>query len=244
MKSQSTYSSGTSLLKAQVQGLLGSSLQLSFAGLPEKKAYALWTSVSSELTAIDKVFNAGRADSEVYLINESKVDVETSDTIKDALNLNENYLILSKGYFDVHLGGENLDFGAFAKAYTLERIAALMKKGKVKDWFASFEGSLVSAHGHGPYEDCWTYTLNSPETDDEIKQWELRDESLALSGNGVLVNPLSGKEIDLSGTLCSVKSKDSFEAKVIGISVLLAPVGSRAEIISSFAPAEVEYFSL
>lgn len=244
MKSQSTYSSGTSLLKAQVQGLLGSSLQLYFAGLPEKKAYALWTSVSAELSTIDKVFNAGRTDSEVSLINGSKVDIETSDTIKDALNLNENYLILSKGYFDVHLGGENLDFGAFAKAHTLERIAAFMKKGKVKDWFASFEGSIVSAHGHGPYGDCWTYTLNSPETDDEIKQWELHDESLALSGNGTLVNPLNGKEIDLSGSLCAVKSKNPFEAKVIGMSVLLAPIGSRAEIISNFAPAEVEYFSL
>lgn len=244
MKSQSTYSSGTALLKAHVQGLLGSSLQLSFVGLPEKKAYALWTSVSSELAAIDKVFNAGRADSEVCLINESKVDIETSDTIKDALNLNESYLILSKGYFDVHLGGENLDFGAFAKAHALECIAALMKRGKVKDWFASFEGSLVSAHGHGPYGDCWTYTLNSPETDDEIRQWELHDDSLAFSGNGVLVNPLNGKDVDLSGSLCVVKSKNPFEAKVIGMSVLLAPVGIRAEIISSFAPAEVEYFSL
>lgn len=244
MKSQSSYSSGTALLKAQVQGLLGSSLQLSFAGLPEKKAYALWTSVSSELAAIDKVFNADRVDSEVSLINKSKVDIETSDTIKVALNLNENYLILSKGYFDVHLGGENLDFGAFAKAHTLERIAALMKKGKVKDWFASFEGSLISAHGHGPYEDCWTYTLNSSETGDELKQWELHDECLALSGNGVLVNPLAGKEVDLSGSLCAVRSKNPFEAKVIGMSVLLAPVGSRAEIISNFSPAEVEYFSL
>ena len=45
MKTQSTYLASTSLLKARVDDIFGSYMEVSIVGLTENKAYALWKEV-------------------------------------------------------------------------------------------------------------------------------------------------------------------------------------------------------
>ena len=93
MKTQSTYLASTSLLKARVDDIFGSYMEVSIVGLTENKAYALWKEVTKELSSLEKTFDSGRADSEVSVLNASKVNIETSETMKEALNICESYQI-------------------------------------------------------------------------------------------------------------------------------------------------------
>ena len=140
------------MFKGLALDVLGSRLSLRFAGVPEKKAYALWGDITKELARLDKIFNGDDPESEVSVLNASKVDIQTSDDFKQALNMCESYLIGTKGLFDISRGGrEDLDLGGFSKGYALRRIAVLLKSAKVKDAFADFGGSLVMAIGKQPY---------------------------------------------------------------------------------------------
>ena len=130
MKTQSTYLASTSLLKARVDDIFGSYMEVSIVGLTENKAYALWKEVTKELSSLEKTFDSGRADSEVSVLNASKVNIETSETMKEALNICESYLIKTQGLFNVSSGeNEQLDFSGFIVGYAIQRIAAILKKG-------------------------------------------------------------------------------------------------------------------
>ena len=87
MKTQSTYLASTSLLKARVDDIFGSWLDVSLVGLPENKSYTLWKEIVKVLSSLEKVFDGSRKDSEVSVLNASKVDIETSEMMKEALNI-------------------------------------------------------------------------------------------------------------------------------------------------------------
>ena len=90
---------------------------------------------------MEKVFDAENPASEVSVLNSSKVDIETSELMKEALNLCESYLIKTKGLFNINrLPNDGLDFSGFVKAYSIQRLCALLKKAKVKNYFLNFGG--------------------------------------------------------------------------------------------------------
>ena len=227
------------MFKGVALDVMGTRFDFQFVGVPEKKAYALWSDVTKELSRLDKIFNGDDPASEVSVLNASKVDIETSEDFKQALNLCESYLIQTKGLFDISRGGrEDLDFGGFAKGYALRRIFSMLKSAKVKDAFANFGGSTMMAIGKQPYSDCWKFTLVDPWTEDEIEEIELRGESLAVSGNtpehsGHIVNPLTGRA-DESHRLSVVRMSDPLDAQVLGIVLLLASEAQQKEISYNF----------
>lgn len=231
MKTQSTYSSSNSLFKASVDGIFSSSLYIQFTGLPENKAYALYKDITKDLSALEKVFDSSKPDSEVSVLNASKVDIETSSEMKSALNLCESYLIKTQSLFNVSKGdNDHLDFAGFIKGYALQRIAAILKKGKVKDAFLNFGDSVLYAVGRQPYCEGWSYTLVNKQTDDELLEYELKNESLAVSL--------------CDGRLCCVKAKDPLEAKVLSLVLPIANPNQRREMSFNFKSLEDSYFDL
>ncbi len=231
MKTQSTYSSSNSLFRASVDGIFGSQLSIQIAGLSENKAYAVYKDVVNDLSSLEKVFDAGNLDSEVSVLNASKVDIETSAELKSALNLCESYLIKTQGLFNVSKGeNEHLDFSGFIKAYAVQRIAAILKKGKVKDAFLNFGNSVVWAVGCQKYCDGWPYTLENDDTEDELQEYELKNESLGIS--------LIGRR------LCCVKSSDPLEAKILSLVLPVCTPSQRKEMSYNFKSLEDTYFDL
>lgn len=249
MRTQSSYSSSASLFQGLAADIFGTDLKVQIAGLPEKKAYTVWSDITKELSTLDKTFNRSNPQSEVSLLNASKVDIETSGTMKEALNLCESYLIKTKGLFDISKGEDrDIDFDGFVKGYALQKIALILKTGKVKDAFINFGGSAMMALGKHPYGDCWTFTLENPETEDEIKEFELRGECLSISGNtpdvsGHIVNPLTHKVFEV-GRLCAVISKDPLEAEILSMVLLIADEKQLREMSYNFKGVQSEQFDL
>lgn len=243
MRTQSSYSSSASLFQGSAADIFGTDLKVQIAGLPEKKVYAVWTEITKELSALDKTFNRNNPQSEVSLLNASKVDIETSEIMKEALNLCESYLIQTKGLFDISKGEDkDIDFDGFVKGYALRRIALILKAGKVKDAFINFGGTSMMALGKHPYGDCWTFSLEDPETEDEIQEFELRGESLSVSGNtpecgGHIINPLTHKVFEDS-TISVVKTKDPLDAEILSMVLLLANDSQKKEMSYNFKGVE------
>ena len=249
MRTQSSYSSSASLFQGLAADIFGTDLKVKIAGLPEKKAYAVWSEITKELSALDKTFNRSNPQSEVSLLNTSKVEIETSDTMKEALNLCESYLIQTKGLFDISKGEDKeIDFDGFVKGYALRRIGLILKAGKVKDAFVNFGGISMMALGKHPYGDCWTFTLEHPETEDEIKEFELRGECLSISGNtsdlsGHIINPLTHKVFE-TPRLCAVSSKDPLDAEILAMVLLIADEKQVKEMSYNFKGVQSEFFDL
>ena len=249
MRTQSSYSSSASLFQGSAADIFGTDLKVQSAGLPEKKVYTVWSEITKELSTLDKTFNRFNPQSEVSLLNASKVDIETSEMMKEALNLCESYLIQTKGLFDISKGEDkDIDFDGFLKGYALRRIALILKAGKVKDAFINFGGTSMMALGKHPYGDCWTFTLENPETEDELKEFELRGECLSISGNtseynGHIVNPITHKVFE-SEKLSVVKSKDPLEAEIMSMVLLIADDRQLKEMSYNFKGFESELFDL
>ncbi len=249
MRTQSSYSSSASLFQGLAADIFGTDLKVQIAGLPEKKAYAVWSEITKELSALDKTFNRSNPQSEVSLLNTSKVEIETSDTMKEALNLCESYFIQTKCLFDISKGEDKeIDFDGFVKGYALRRIGLILKAGKVKDAFVNFGGISMMALGKHPYGDCWTFTLEHPETEDEIKEFELRGECLSISGNtsdlsGHIINPLTHKVFE-APRLCAVSSKDPLDAEILAMVLLIADEKQVKEMSYNFKGVQSEFFDL
>ena len=249
MRTQSSYSSGASLFTGTVSGIFGTDLRIQIAGLQEKKAYAVWSEITKELSSLDKTFNRADPQSEVSLLNSSKVEIETSETMKEALNLCESYLIKTKGLFDISKGEDkDIDFDGFIKGYILRRLALILKAGKSKDYFVNMGDSALMAQGKHPYGGAWTFTLENPYTEEEIKDFELSDGCLCISGNtpecsGHIVNPLTHK-VDESRSFSCVVSKDPLDAEVLSMVLLMASDSQKKEMAYNFKGVECEKFDL
>ena len=229
--------------------ILGTELRVQIAGLPEKKAYGVWSEITKELASLDKTFNRSNPQSEVSLLNSSKVEVETSETMKEALNICESYLIRTKGLFDIAKGEDkDIDFDGFIKGYMLRRLSAILKAGKAKDYFVNIGESALMALGKHPYGGSWSFTLDNPYTEEEIKEFELCDTSLSISGNtpgcsGHIVNPLTHKPCESRRFSC-VLSRDPLDAEILSMVLLMASDSQKKEMSYNFKGVECEMFDL
>ncbi len=231
MKTQSTYLSSTTLLKAAAEDIFSSKLEVSVVGLPENKAYSLWKEMTKELSLLESVFDGKRSDSEVSILNASKVDIETSDLMKEALNVCESYLIKTKGLFNISCAdSEHLDFSGFIKGYAISRLISILKKGKAKGYFINFGDNVLAAFGNQPYCHGWNYTLYG-DNDEEIAEFELNNESMAISNTK-------------DHRLCVFKSKDPLEAEVLSMVLPEATSSQRHEMSYSFNRLDESYYDL
>lgn len=249
MKTQSTYYERTQMFQGSATEVMGTRLDVVLVGLPERKSYTVWADITREVSRLDKIFNRFDPQSEVSVLNASKVDIETSVDFKDALNLCESYLILTKGLFDITRGGnDDLDFGGFAKGYALRKISVILKAAKVKNAFINFGNSSIMGIGKHPYGDCWKVTLEDPYTEDEIEEFSLYDECLSTSGNtpeytGHIINPFT-KQADTSRKLSCVKAKDPLDAEILSTVLLIANAKQKEEIGYNFKNIENKIFEL
>ena len=229
MRTQSSYSSSASLLKGCAQDCFGSKLELQLVLPHVSMACRLWSDICKELSRIDKVFNSDNPVSEVAVLNGSKTEIEPSEELKDALNLCEAYLIKTKKIFNIDKDGK-LDFGGFIKGYAMQKIAKLILAAKVKDAFVNFGGSIIWAIGKQPYCPNWCFTLENPETEDEIAFFELGNEVLAISHD--------------DSRYCCIRGKDPLECKILSLAYLQASPSQRMDMGYNFKGVEPQYFDL
>ena len=127
--------------------------------IAENKSYSyLDTQIKSELIRIDYVFSTYKPTSEISLINNDPSRV-WSDEFRNLFNLSNEISNLSEGAFSPN-NAKGFDFSAIGKGYAIDKIAELMEKNGVNNYFIEIGGE-IRAKGL-KFSDEWIFGIERP----------------------------------------------------------------------------------
>ena len=127
--------------------------------IAENKSYRyLDTQIKSELNRIDYVFSTYKPTSEISLINNDPSRV-WSDEFRNLFNLSNEISNLSEGAFSPN-DANGFDFSAIGKGYAIDKIAELMEKNGVNNYFIEIGGE-IRAKGL-KFSDEWIFGIERP----------------------------------------------------------------------------------
>ena len=127
--------------------------------IAENKSYNyLDTQIKSELNRIDYVFSTYKPTSEISLINNDPSRV-WSDEFRNLFNLSNEISNLSEGAFSPN-DAKGFDFSAIGKGYAIDKIAELMEKNGVNNYFIEIGGE-IRAKGL-KFSDEWIFGIERP----------------------------------------------------------------------------------
>ena len=127
--------------------------------IAENRSYSfLDTQIKAELNRIDYVFSTYKPTSEISLINEYTNRV-WSDEFRNLFNLSNEISNLSEGAFSPN-DANGFDFSAIGKGYAIDKIAELMEKNGVNNYFIEIGGE-IRAKGL-KFSDEWIFGIERP----------------------------------------------------------------------------------
>ena len=127
--------------------------------IAENRSYSfLDTQIKAELNRIDYVFSTYKPTSEISLINEDPNRV-WSDEFRNLFNLSNEISNLSEGAFSPN-DANGFDFSAIGKGYAIDKIAELMEKNGVNNYFIEIGGE-IRAKGL-KFTDEWIFGIERP----------------------------------------------------------------------------------
>ena len=127
--------------------------------IAENKSYSfLDTQIKAELNRIDYVFSTYKNTSEISLINEDPSRV-WSDEFRNLFNLSNEISDLSEGAFSPN-DANGFDFSAIGKGYAIDKIAELIEKNGVNNYFIEIGGE-IRAKGL-KFNDEWIFGIERP----------------------------------------------------------------------------------
>ena len=127
--------------------------------IAENRSYSfLDTQIKAELNRIDYIFSTYKPTSEISLINEDPNRV-WSDEFRNLFNLSNEISNLSEGAFSPN-DANGFDFSAIGKGYAIDKIAELMEKNGVNNYFIEIGGE-IRAKGL-KFSDEWIFGIERP----------------------------------------------------------------------------------
>ena len=127
--------------------------------IAENKSYSfLDTQIKAELNRIDYVFSTYKTTSEISLINDDPSRV-WSDEFRNLFNLSNEISNLSEGAFSPN-DADGFDFSAIGKGYAIDKIAELIEKNGVNNYFIEIGGE-IRAKGL-KFSDEWIFGIEQP----------------------------------------------------------------------------------
>ena len=127
--------------------------------IAENKSYSyLDTQIKSELNRIDYVFSTYKPTSEISLINNDPSRV-WSDEFRNLFNLSNEISNLSEGAFSPN-DANGFGFSAIGKGYAIDKIAELIEKNGVNNYFIEIGGE-IRAKGL-KFSDEWIFGIERP----------------------------------------------------------------------------------
>ena len=127
--------------------------------IAENRSYSfLDTQIKAELNRIDYVFSTYKPTSEISLINDDPSRV-WSDEFRNLFNLSNEISNLSEGAFSPN-DADGFDFSAIGKGYAIDKIAELMEKNGVNNYFIEIGGE-IRAKGL-KFSDEWIFGIERP----------------------------------------------------------------------------------
>ena len=127
--------------------------------IAENKSYSfLDAQIKAELNRIDYVFSTYKPTSEISLINDDPSRV-WSDEFRNLFNLSNEISDLSEGAFSPN-DANGFDFSAIGKGYAIDKIAELMEKNGVNNYFIEIGGE-IRAKGL-KFSEEWIFGIERP----------------------------------------------------------------------------------
>ena len=127
--------------------------------IAENKSYSyLDYQIKAELNRIDYVFSTYKPTSEISLINDDPSRV-WSDEFRNLFNLSNEISNLSEGAFSPN-DANGFDFSAIGKGYAIDKIAELIEKNGVNNYFIEIGGE-IRAKGL-KFSDEWIFGIERP----------------------------------------------------------------------------------
>ncbi|MGN1226379.1 MAG: FAD:protein FMN transferase [Candidatus Cryptobacteroides sp.] len=251
-KPQFTYYSQQNFFHGSIQGVMGTRFDALVRGFSEGVSSRLWEEICELISSDEALFDRFSPESEVYKLNvnlKEKCCSHLSSRLEEAIGKCAEYWKLSSGVFDItkkdfsKLRVENhmlyseepqlsLDFGGFAKGWTLKRMVELLRRNGAVSAFLDLGSSSIYGMGLHPSGKPWQVELSSPYDSTHLDVFELEDRALSVSGNtpsynAHIIDPRSGQAQE-GRLLCSVLSADPLEAEVLSTVAMIEVEGLKS----------------
>ena len=156
--------------------------------IAENKSYSfLNTDIMDELNRIDYVFSTYKPTSEISLINDDPNRI-WSDEFRNLFNLSNEISNLSEGAFSPN-DANGFDFSAIGKGYAIDKIAELMEKNGVKNYFIEIGGE-IRAKGL-KFSDEWIFGIEKPTNNQKSPyiRFNVPSEGISIATSGEYREP-------------------------------------------------------
>ncbi|MDA0344493.1 MAG: FAD:protein FMN transferase [Proteobacteria bacterium] len=119
--------------------------------------------VADELNRLDLIFSTYKLDTEIQRYNANPSMEGWSRDFENVYNLAFVVAAQSKGTFDP-VSEEGLDYSGIAKGYAVDKVAELLEKNDIANYFVEIGGE-ISAKG-SKYSEPWVFGVEIPSEDE------------------------------------------------------------------------------
>lgn len=257
----STKNPQTPLAYCEIRAM-HSRLELILVGTDESGARRLCREAEATVSDLERKFDRHNPESPVSVLNAGKKADGIDDELYFALELCEQFRMMTEGYFDIAAlsdsrhrpayslepsahgarfasEGTMLDFGGFAKGYALERIRKDLNDAGITKALLNFGNSSVVGIGTHPFGDCWK--VSSEKTG---STFDLVDSAVSISGRTPdgrdhIVDPHSAMPV-AHGMDIAVTGRSALVCEMLSTAVYAAPEAVRKSIMASFEGYEIK----
>jgi len=249
---------------------MGTRLDVIIVGPDKNTSMICWESIMHEIFRLSRLFNKFDKESELYAINlqAGNAPVKVSKELWSVFADCKQYHNITSGYFDISLKDYNqvildankqtvyfqdkqiqLDLGAYAKGYALEKIRDILFSMHLDCALINFGNSSVLALGSHPYGDYWPIGIEDPyNPQTTLGVVELRDSTLSTSGNMPshtkhILNPHTGDYTEVR-KIVSVKTANAIDSEVLSTTLMIIPDELIKSVLSNFIVDEYQTFEL
>lgn len=265
----SKYYPAENMLHGAIEPIMGTRLDVILLGINFNNLDSCWKYIVVEVNRLSELFNKFDYNSELAYINRQakRAKVSVSDELWLVLTECKRYHKLTKGYFDISQKNYDkvklfedsrsvffadklqLDLGAYAKGYTLEKVRLILQNHQIESALINFGNSSVLGLGTHPYGDCWSIDIPNPfDQENVIGNTNLKNETLSVSGNTPkhskhIINPFTG-EYFKSKKIAVIKTLNAIDAEVLSTTLLLADAEEMKQIQANFKIIESSIYRI
>ncbi|WP_029902546.1 FAD:protein FMN transferase [Prevotella sp. 10(H)] len=260
----------SNLFHGSMMHAMGTRLDVIIVGPDKNASLICWEKIEKEVLRLSKLFNKFDEKSELYAVNRKSAEspFRVSDELWRVLADCKQYHSMTSGYFDISmkdysqvvLDGKKqtvyfndkeieLDLGAYAKGYALEKIREILISKNVECALINFGNSSVLAIGSHPHGEYWPIGIEDPyNPQNTLGIIELKDNTMSTSGNMPshtkhIVDPHTGISNE-SRKIVSVKTANAIDAEVLSTTLMIIPDELVSSVLSNFIVDEYLSFDL
>lgn len=248
LKNETTFLDDGSTFYGRIPLVMGTRLEMIATGSRKEVIVPVWDWLCIEAGRLDRMLNRFDPESELSKANAAGSFDSISPELEFLIMIAGRYKERTCGLFDISKGGDELDFGGFAKGYVLKGLKSVLERNGIAGAFVDFGGSSIMALGRHPFGDCWKVGVRNPFGGNVLSEMELRDQSMSTSDNapgysGHIIDPATGKAVT-DRKVVTVIDDDPLEAEILSTAAMAAGEGSMQTLAKGFPKARISKINM